>query len=44
VIIVTGFDQPGLRQKCLDAGASEYLVKPLEASALSTAIRTAMAP
>jgi FixJ family two-component response regulator len=43
VIIVTGFDQPGLRQKCLDAGASDYLVKPLEASALSSAIRLAMA-
>jgi FixJ family two-component response regulator len=43
VIVVTGFDQPGLRQKCLDAGASDYLVKPLEASALSAAIRGAMA-
>ena len=42
VTIVTGFDQPGLRQKCLDAGASDYLVKPLEASAVSTAIRVAM--
>ena len=28
VIIVTGFDQPGLREKCLEAGASHYLVKP----------------
>ena len=43
VIIVTGFDQPGLRQKCLDAGASDYLVKPLEASAVSTAIQAAVA-
>lgn len=43
VIIVTGFDQPGLRQKCLDAGASDYLVKPLEASAVATAIQAAMA-
>ena len=42
VIIVTGFDQPGLRQKCLDAGASDYLVKPLEASAVSTAIGVAI--
>jgi FixJ family two-component response regulator len=43
IIIVTGFDQPGLRQKCLDAGASDYLVKPLEASAVSTAIQAAVA-
>ena len=43
VIIVTGFDQPGLRQKCLEAGAADYLVKPLQASAVFTAIRAAMA-
>jgi FixJ family two-component response regulator len=43
VIIVTGFDQPGLRLKCLDAGASDYLVKPLEASTVSTAIQAACA-
>jgi FixJ family two-component response regulator len=43
VIIVTGFDQPGLRQKCLDAGASEYIVKPLASSAVSAAIQAAMA-
>ena len=43
VIIVTGFDQPGLRQECLDAGAADYLVKPLEASAVSVAIQLAMA-
>lgn len=43
VIIVTGFDQPGLRQKCLDAGASDYLVKPLEAATVSTALQVALA-
>jgi FixJ family two-component response regulator len=43
VIIVTGFDQPGLRQKCLEAGASDYLVKPLEAATVSTAIQVALA-
>jgi len=43
VIIVTGFDQPGLRQKCLDAGASDYIVKPLAASAVSAAIQAAVA-
>jgi CheY-like chemotaxis protein len=43
VIIVTGFDQPGLRERCLDAGASEYIVKPLAASAVSAAIQAAVA-
>lgn len=43
VIIVTGFDQPGLRQKCLEAGASEYLVKPLDAATVSAAIDIALA-
>jgi FixJ family two-component response regulator len=43
VIIVTGFDQPGLRQECLSAGASDYLIKPLEASAVSAAIQLAIA-
>jgi FixJ family two-component response regulator len=39
VIIVTGSDQPGLRQKCLDTGAAGYLVKPLRAAEVSSAIR-----
>jgi FixJ family two-component response regulator len=42
-IIITGFDEPGLRQKCLDAGASCYLIKPLEAVMLSIAIEVALA-
>jgi FixJ family two-component response regulator len=42
VIIITGFDQPGLRRECFDAGASDYLVKPLEASAVSAALQLAM--
>jgi FixJ family two-component response regulator len=43
VIIITGFDEPGLRQECLDAGASGYLVKPLAASTVSAAIELAIA-
>jgi FixJ family two-component response regulator len=43
VIVTTGFDQPGLREKCLDAGAVAYLLKPLEASVLSDAIKAAIA-
>ena len=42
VIIVTGLDQPGLREKCLNAGAASYLAKPLTGSALSDAIQSAM--
>ena len=43
VIMITGFEQPGLRQECLDAGACAYLVKPLEATAVAAAIQLAMA-
>jgi CheY-like chemotaxis protein len=43
VIIITGFDQPGLREKCLAAGAAAYLVKPVEESVVSAAIRVATA-
>lgn len=42
VIIITGADQPGLRRKCLDAGASAYLTKPAAASEIAGAIRAAL--
>jgi FixJ family two-component response regulator len=41
-IIITGFDQVGMRKKCLEAGATAYLVKPLERSKLASAIEAAM--
>ncbi|PWK65648.1 response regulator [Aminobacter sp. AP02] len=43
VIIITGLDQPGMRAKCIKAGAAAYLVKPLESSVLSTVIEAAIA-
>lgn len=42
VIIVTGFDQSGLRSKCIAAGASGYFVKPVEPSEIVSAIEAAM--
>jgi AmiR/NasT family two-component response regulator len=42
VIIITGFDQPGMREKCLKAGASGYLIKPLEGSELSKGLQLAL--
>jgi FixJ family two-component response regulator len=43
VIIITGFDQAGMREKCLEAGASDYLVKPIERSKMASAIEAAIA-
>lgn len=43
VIIITGLDQPGLREECLEGGVAAYLVKPLEASVVSMAIEAALA-
>lgn len=37
-IIMSGFDRPGLRAECLSSGAVAYLLKPLTAQTLSTAI------
>lgn len=41
-IVMTGFDQHGVRDKCLEAGATAYLVKPLERSVVASAIRDAI--
>jgi FixJ family two-component response regulator len=41
VIIITGFDEPGMREKCAAAGAAAYLIKPLERSDFSAAIQAA---
>lgn len=42
VIIITGFDEPGMRKKCMAAGAAAYLIKPLERSQFSAAIEKAI--
>lgn len=43
VIIVTGFDQPGMNEKCLRVGAAAYLTKPVDRSAIGAAIEAATA-
>jgi FixJ family two-component response regulator len=42
VVVITGHDQPGMKARCLAAGARAYLRKPLEAKALLRAIETAI--
>jgi FixJ family two-component response regulator len=38
-IIITGGDVPKMRERCLRAGAANYLVKPVERETVSRAIR-----
>jgi FixJ family two-component response regulator len=40
-IVMTAHDQPGTRERCIAAGASAYLVKPLRKAALMAAIKAA---
>jgi CheY-like chemotaxis protein len=42
VIVMTGFNEPGTRKKCLAAGAADYLTKPIEVADLSAAISRAL--
>lgn len=41
-IIITAVDQTDMREMCLHAGASAYLMKPLERATVSSAIETAI--
>ncbi len=41
IIIMTGFDEDGLREKCLGAGAIDYLLKPLDGPVITSAIQRA---
>lgn len=43
IVVITGHDQPGMQSRCLAAGASAYLRKPLEAGRLLEAIEAAIA-
>jgi FixJ family two-component response regulator len=40
-VVITAHDEPAMRARCLEAGASAYLCKPLEEGTLLTAIETA---
>jgi FixJ family two-component response regulator len=42
VIVMTGFDEPGTRERCLAAGAADYMAKPIEAAHLAAAISRAL--
>ena len=44
VVVITGHDEPGMQARCLAAGASAYLRKPLEAGTLLAAIAAAIDP
>jgi FixJ family two-component response regulator len=43
-IITTANAEPGARERCIAAGASAYLVKPLRKATLISAIRAATEP
>jgi FixJ family two-component response regulator len=44
IVVITGHDEPGMQARCLAAGASAYLRKPLEAGTLLAAIEAAIDP
>ena len=43
VVVITGHDQPGTAERALSLGASAYLTKPVDESALLSAIKAAIA-
>jgi FixJ family two-component response regulator len=42
-IIITAYDEPGVRERCYTAGAAAFLVKPLNDALLVNAINAATA-
>lgn len=42
IVVITGHDVPGMRARCLAAGATAYLRKPLEAKTMLAAIHAAL--
>ena len=42
VIVMTGFDEAGTRERCLAAGAADYVTKPVEGAHLFAAISRAL--
>jgi FixJ family two-component response regulator len=43
VVIITGHHEPGMRSRCLSAGAAAYLRKPIDSQVLQDAIARAVA-
>jgi FixJ family two-component response regulator len=43
VVMITGHDEPGMQAKCISAGVSTYLRKPLDEKSLLEAIEQAIA-
>jgi FixJ family two-component response regulator len=41
-IVITAYNEPGLRERCQSAGASAFLVKPLDGKTLIGEINTAI--
>jgi FixJ family two-component response regulator len=44
IVIITAHDSPGLREECMNAGAIEYLSKPLDIRALVEAVSRVIPP
>ena len=42
LIILAGFDQTGMRAKCMDAGAMGYMIKPTEPTEIASTIKAAI--
>ena len=41
-IIITAYNEPGLRERCESAGAAAFMLKPLDGKTLVAAINTAV--
>ena len=39
ILVLTGFGPPGLREKCLQSGAADVLIKPVDPNDLEAALR-----
>jgi FixJ family two-component response regulator len=42
VIIITGFNEVGMHERCLAAGATAYLLKPIDATAMAKSLSLAL--
>ena len=43
IVVITAHDEPGTRERCIEAGAAAYLLKPIRKAALLATINTALA-